>query len=315
MDELSVDIDQLLSFENQLDPARPAASGIRILGHGRFSTVFEAPGLPGLALKRLPPYPSSTARAMHERALNAYHMILRGTVGLNVARQRCVSFTNRHGEHVLYIAQEMQPYNTIGDRVLSQCTEEQAPLVIDAVLRQVLRVWHRNEIEKELDVPGSITGLDAQLSNWSVVLDEDGVRQVVYLDTGTPFFRRLGRDLLEPDLMLGSVPLPLVGLVRPHFVRDVLDRYYDLRRVVIDFVGGFYAIDQAERVPLALSRVNAFLTTEAEDLEIEPIDQREVEVYARRDERFWKKFLTLSRIKRFGKTRILRQKYNFSLPV
>jgi hypothetical protein len=315
MDELSLDTDQLLSFENQLDPARPAASGIRVLGNGRFSTVFEAPGLPNVALKRFPPYPTSTARAMHERALNAYQMILRGTVGLNVARQRCVSITNRHGEHVLYIAQEMQPYNTIGDRVLRKCTDAEVPSVINAVLRQVLRVWHRNEIEKELDVPGSITGLDAQLSNWSIVLDEQGVRQTVYLDTGTPFFRRLGRDLLEPDLLLGSVPLPLVGLVRQHFVRDVLDRYYDLRRVVIDFVGGFYAMDQAQRVPLALDQVNAFLGKEAEDLEIEPLGLHEVEAYARRNERFWKKFLTLSRIKRFGTTRILRQKYNFSLPV
>lgn len=314
MSGLLADPDLLLAFENQFDPAHPAASPLHVLGHGKFSTVFQIDGLDDVALKRLPPFPTAAMRALYARSLNAYHMLLRDAVGLNVVDQRCIPITNAAGEHVLYIAQERLPSESIGDYVLARCSDEQAAELFSAVVRNVLRVWYRNEIEKELDMPGSLTGLDAQLSNWAVAFDEGHVADVFYLDTSTPFFRRLGKDRLEPELFLSSVPSPLAGLVRQHFIGDVLERYYDLRLVLLDFLADLYDIGEEERLPLALDLVNYFLAHEAADLYVDPIAREEVDRYAREDARFWKRFLALSRLKRFTSTRLLRRRYHFTLP-
>lgn len=311
----AVDPERLLAFENQLDPAHPAASGLRVLGHGKLSTVFQADALGDVALKRLPPFPSVAARALYERALNAYHMLLRDTVGLPVVEQRCIPLTNAAGEHVLYIAQARQPSDRIGHRVLAGCgTDDEVAALLAAVVRSTLRVWYRNEIEKELDVPGSLMGLDARLSNWAVTMDGARVVDVAYLDTGTPFFRRLDQDHLEPELFLSSVPSPLARLVRPHYVGGVLTRYYDLRLVLVDLLADLYEIDQADRLALALHVVNRILATEADDLCVDPIAPNEVERYAWKDARFWRRFLALSRFKRFTTTRVFRRKYAFLLP-
>jgi hypothetical protein len=311
---LTVAPERLLAFENQFDPSRPSGSRIRVLGHGRVSTVFQVEGLDDVALKRLPPFPTVTARALYERALNAYHMLLRDTVGLRVVDQRCLALTNAAGEHVLYIAQARQPADEIGDRVLARCTDDEAVALFATVLRNTFRVWYRNQIELELDVPGSEMGLDARLSNWAARLEDGRVSDVRYLDTGTPFYRRLGKDQLEPELFLSSVPAPLAGLVRPHFVGDVLTRYYDLRLVLIDFLADLQAGEQAGRLPVALHVVNHLLTTEAADLYVAPVKASEVAHYARQDARFWRRFLALSRFKRFTTTRVFRQKYHFLLP-
>lgn len=314
MTGLSVDVDQLLAFENRLNPGLPEESRIHVLGHGKFSTVFQLEGLEAVALKRLPPFPTAAARAFYERALNIYHMLLGETIGLDVVDQCCIPLTNKDDEHILYIAQARQPDAHIGHRVLQHCTEEEARAVLEAILHNVLRVWYRNEIEKELDVPGSLTGLDAQIANWAVTLEDGRVRRIVYLDTGTPFFRRLGRDRLEPDVFLASVPATMSWLVRRAFVQDVLDRYYDLRLVLIDMLASFYEADLEARVPQALEVVNDFVTTEAADLYIAPVARAEVEASARKDAYFWRRFLRLARVKRFCTTRLLRQKYNFMLP-
>lgn len=310
----AVDKERLIAFENDFDPANPAASRIRILGYGKFSTVFSIEGMEEVALKRLPPFPTAEACGHHERALRAYHMLLRDTVGLSLVPQQCIPLTNADGEHLLYIAQERQPVENIGDVVLEECSDDEAAAVFDAVLRNVLRVWYRNEIEKELDVPGSLMGLDAELANWAVRLEEGRVTDIRYLDTTTPLFRRLGRDLVAPEFMLESVPGPLAKFVRQDFIGDVLERYYDLRLVLIDLVADLYAQDQEDRIPLALDVVNGFLEYDAADLYIEPITREEIDRYARREARFWKRYLALSRFKRFVTTRALRQKYNFVLP-
>lgn len=311
---LAFDPEQLLAFENGFDPAYPAASGVRVLGHGRFTTIFEIDALEGVALKRLPPFPTAADRALHERALNAYHMLLKDTVGLDVVPQRCIPVTNQAGEYVLYIAQARQPAAAIADRVLAVCDDDTAAEIFAAVLQGMLRVWYRNEIEKELDVPGSLMGLDARLSNWSVAGVGSEGAALRYLDTGTPFFRRLGKDRLEPELFLQSVPSTLSGLVRPRFVGDVLERYYDLRLVLLDFLGGLHVIGQEARVPLALELVNHVVLNDAEDLYIDPFTAEEVARYARQETRFWRRFLTLSRVKRFTSTKVLRRRYHFSLP-
>lgn len=313
-DGLVVDLERLRAFEDRFDPARPNGSLLEVLGHGRFMTCFTIEGMETVALKRLPPFPNASARALYERALNAYHMLLRDTVGLNVVEQRCIPITNAAGEYVLYIAQLRQPADAMVDRVLARCSDEEAAAVFAAIVRNVLRVWYRNEIEKELEVPGSVMGLDAQLSNWAVAVEDGRVVDMMYLDTGTPFFRRLDQDHLEPGLFLSGLPMAFARSTRHRYIVDVLTRYYDLRIVLIDLVAGLYAIDQVARVPLALEVVNHVVTTEAADLRIEPITLREVERFAGDDRRYWRRFLSLSRFKRFTSTRIFRRKYPFLLP-
>jgi hypothetical protein len=60
--------------------------------------------------------------------------------------------------------------------------------------------------------------------------------------------------------------------------------------------------------------VNDFFGNEAADLEIQPIDQKEVESYYREDALIWTLYLSFRRIDRFLRTKILRREYPYILP-
>lgn len=314
MSKLCIDIDRLTAFEHQFNPAYPTAGHFNILGYGKISTVFTIDGLDLVALKRLPPFPSSKARMLHEHAINSYHLILQKTIGLDLADQECISVTNHRGEYILYIVQVQQPADTIGDRLVKQCSETETVSIIETVLRHTLRVWHRNEIDKELDISGNITGFDARLSNWSITLNEGRVDRSIYLDTGTPFYRRLDKDQLDPFLYLNSIPASLARRLSKTYVQDHLDRYYDLRWVLLDFITEFSEIGQTKRIPLAIEVINRFLDTDASDLYIHPISELELNRFAKTKAHFWRQFLRNARLKRFFMAKVLRRTYQFSLP-
>lgn len=254
--------------------ARVSASGRRkpldgLVWHGRGGIVLRSPDLPGLILKRLPPFSSKERTALYARSVDAYAQLLQTPIGLTVLPHECVEVEGEAGP-VLYIVQPACDRSTIGDRMLLDADDASMTKALQTVLRESLRVWHRNAIEREIQGHDSQIGLDARLSNWSIDLAGEHPR-AIYFDTGTPFIRRLGRDRVDPEIFPDHIPSARSSFWSRRKPEEELSRYYDLRTVIIDLLAELGAVAPT-RLDSALRQANAFLSGEAEDLGEPPIE-------------------------------------------
>jgi len=309
---LDVDHDRLLAFENQLNPADPQSGSIpvEILGYGEISTTLCISGMDGLAFKRMPPFPDEDAAAAYRQAVDEYCAALAAT-GIRVVEHDFASLINKDGEHIVYLVQPRLEARTIGNARLQEATEEEFITMLTLILRSMAGVWRKNR----RDEPGESFGLDSQISNW-VFSDEalTGEGQPSYLDVSTPLYRRDGHEMLDTEIFLKSAPSFLIGIIRRFFLRDVLDRYHDIRAVTIDVIANLYKEGRPDRIPLALETANRFFAGDASDLAVAPLTAKEIDAYYREDKFIWSFLLAARRADRFIKTRLLGKKYNFILP-
>jgi hypothetical protein len=308
-------VDILQEFENGLDPRRPEQSRIpaAVLGYGEISTVFaiEAEGLQGLAFKRLPLFCDEAEVDAYRAAYEEYNRLLVAEIGLRLPGYSYAWFTNQAGRPIFYIIQRRLPSASIGHQALHLLSPEMVQILVRRVLQELRRVWEFNRQQKRWQM-----GIDGQISNWSIddfdvqhpVVDE--TTTLTYLDTSTPLFRVAGVEQLDVELFLRSAPSFLAWILRLLFLEDVVDRYYDLRRVVIDLVANFYKEQRAELIPETLEVVNGFLA----DLGLQTIEEKEVRSYYREDASIWTLYLSFRRFDRFLQTRILRREYPYILP-
>ena len=119
---------------------------------------------------------------------------------------------------------------------------------------------------------------------------------------------------MDPELFLRSAPRTLAWILRSFFLQDVLDRYYDFRRVVIDLVANFYKEQRPDLVPDLLEAANEFFEEEMGELAIKPIEEKEVRDYYREDALIWRLYLNMRRLDCFLYTKVLRQEYPYILP-
>jgi len=137
---------------------------------------------------------------------------------------------------------------------------------------------------------------------------------LTYLDTSTPLFRIDGEEQMDPELFLRSAPSFLVWILRLLFMQDVVDRYYDLRQVVVDLVANFYKEQRPELIPDLVDVANSFFAGEAADLDLAPISEKEVRAYYREDALIWTLYLSMRRLDRWLHTTLLRREYPYILP-
>jgi hypothetical protein len=163
-------------------------------------------------------------------------------------------------------------------------------------------------------------GIDGQISNWAIDgfdpehphLDDDA--RLFYVDTSTPLIRASGVEQLDTELFLRSAPSFLVWVLRLFFLKDVVNRYYDLRLVAIDLVANFYKEQRSDLIPDAIGAVNRFFTDEAAELGLQPIDEQTVRSYYREDALIWSLYFSMRKVDRFIRRRLLRRDYPYILP-
>ncbi|MFQ5630384.1 MAG: DUF6206 family protein [bacterium] len=298
----------LLEFENQLDPAYPEKSKIpvNILGYGEISSVFEIGRIGNLAFKRMPPFDSLATLEAYRAVLEEYCELLR-SLGIRLVPYSFFDCRNNDGEHILYIVQPKLDAARIGHRYLQQCSEKKMQTALSSLFLALCKIWRYNRENGDK----LLLGLDAQISNW---IFEDGKTTPAFLDYSTPFLRKDGRDMLNTEIFLKSMPFYLIHIVRRFFLQEILDRYYDLRQVLIDLIANFYKEGLAGKISAAIHHINNLSKHEAPDLHIAPLAEAEIENYYRSDALMWKLLLNFRRFDRFLKTKILQQKYNFILP-
>jgi hypothetical protein len=312
-------LDLLQKFEQGLDPRWPERSRIPavVLGYGEISTVFaiEAEGLEDLALKRLPLFHSQEEVEAYQVAYEEYNLLLQDVIGLRLPSYGYASFTDQAGRPICYIIQRRLPSSSIGSQAIHFLHGEQVRVLVRRVLQESRRVWDFNRRQDHLQV-----ALDGQISNWSI----DGFdaqdpkvdlnSKLTYLDTSTPLYRIEGVEQLDAELFLRSAPSFLAWILRLLFLEDVVDRYYDFRRVVIDLVANFYKEQQPNLIPGVIDEVNDFFTGEAAALGIQPIEEKEARSYYREDALIWTLYLSFRRIDRWLQTRLLHHEYPYILP-
>jgi len=134
-----------------------------------------------------------------------------------------------------------------------------------------------------------------------------------YFDVNTPLVRRNGVEQLDTELFLRSAPAFLRWILRLFVLQDVVERYYDLRRVIVDLVANLYKEERADLILAWLETANRFLGEELADAGFKPIEEHEVIAYYREDVRIWRLYLGLRRFDRMLH-RLTGRQYPYVLP-
>ena len=309
---MKIDVKALGDFEDALNPAFPEQSGIppQILGYGEISTTFSMSSMPDVAFKRMPPFGNFEQIPAYKKAVRKYCSLLTDVCGIRVSEYAFYEFFNCHEEHILYVAQPRLRQDTIGHNVLKSGTPRELEAMISALLERFIRLFKFNYENRQ----SASLGLDGQLSNWSFQFSEENPVDPVYFDITTPLYRVNGKEQLDTEIFLKSCPSFLVWLVRWQFLDEVLDRYHDVRMILIDMVANFHKEGRENLIEKALSMINASIEKENLDTKIPRLTKSEIDGYYKNDAFIWALFLSLRRIDRFMKTKIFRQRYNFILP-
>lgn len=318
--DLKINVQLLREFEKGLDPrflerSEPPA---RVLGYGEMSTVLEigTGSERDLAYKRLPMFKTEQEAKSYEALCKEYVTVLQERIGLRVVPSDTIRFVDEErGRVVVYIVQQKLLSEAIGHKAIHRISPDDVAKLIRAVLRETRKVFDFNK-----EHPGELeVGFDGQISNWAIVgLDPQTPElgeevELVYFDTSTPLVRKNGQEQLDPELFLRSAPSFLVWIIRLLFLEDVMTRYYDFRRVVVDLIANFFKEQRSDLIPAVIDTVNEFLSSEARESDFKPIAVKEVRAYYREDAWIWRIYLAFRRIDRFLH-RLLGKDYPYVLP-
>jgi hypothetical protein len=311
-------IDSILieEFEKGLDPQHPEKSIIpaKIIGYGEMSTIFviDAKGHEELAFKRMPIFISSKEMDDYTKLFDIYNRLL-VSVGLNIPEFSSISVIPESGNMVIYNSQKKLNSKSICNRLLHDLDNESTIKLVILILREIKKVFDFNAAN-----PGNEIGIDGQISNWAIKELNGGVilkeTEFFYLDTSTPLMKKNGVEQLDPELFLRSTPSFLRWVIRLFFLDDVMNRYYDFRKVAIDLIANFYKEQKSEIIPELVNKANEFFEDECSVYKLFPLTVKEIDSYYKQDALTWRVYLSFRKLDRFLHLKILKKQYPYILP-
>jgi hypothetical protein len=176
--------------------------------------------------------------------------------------------------------------------------------LLETIVGEIAKIWVYNRRHE----PDARLALDGQLSNWTWFADQPRPN-IYYIDTSTPLFRKNGIDQLDPELFLKSAPVYLRWILRWLFLQEVIDRYYDQRRVYTDLAANLYKEQRPDLIADAVAIINRQLGADHKSLTV-----GEVDTYYRQDKLIWSLYLSFRKFDRWLTTNLLRRRYEFILP-
>ncbi|MFX1485226.1 MAG: DUF6206 family protein [Promethearchaeota archaeon] len=314
---MKIDTNLLKEFEEGLNPTKPEESKIpaRVLGYGEISTVFEIlhDEQSNFAFKRMPLFDKMEQVERYRDVYDRYHERL-DEIGIDVPEYGSVPIETDKGRIVLYLYQNKLPSESIGNRLIHTLSEPEVQNLVLTVLRELTKVWEFNRRETQ----SVEVAIDGQISNWAMKQrpsDSDGSgNDLFYLDTSTPLFREGGEEQLDVELFLKPTPPVIRWYLKKYYLHEIVDRYYDFRKVVIDLIANFLKEQRSELVPGLVDLVNNYFSTDGVTFDISPITLEEIQEYYKDDASTWKLYLRVRKAHRFIKTKILRGYYTYILP-
>lgn len=260
--------------------------GVSMLGAGEIACVLS---WREKACKRLPPFDDAARmeayRAVLERYLELLHAA--GVPFLETHLQSCARDDARVSAYV--VQPQLDAASLLPARLL-QAEPDEAMELFRAVLKHI-----RSFVTTR-------SGLDAQLSNWAV---DDG--QVMLLDVTTPLLRdEAGRELLDTELFVAVLPSAIRGVVRRFYVKNLLDRFFHARGVILDLLGNAPNSGLAHLREPFLAEANLWLDV--------PITMREVRSYHRWEKATWAALRRCLTLEQFWHRRVTRSPHPVLLP-
>lgn len=286
------DLAAIAALEERVDRAlRSGDSGeLTVLGYGEISSVLalEDRGV-AYACKRLPPFRDRVTLEAYRVVFEDYVAALAGS-GVRVAPTSIVAVERADGRQGVYCVQRVLPPEALLTAVLARTSETEA------------RVVFAKLVTAALAAAGPRLGLDGQVSNWALV---DG--ELVYFDVTTPMLRDgTGRERLDTDLFIASLPWAVRGLVRRFALGQILDKYYVPRGVVLDALANLVKEKLDRLLPALLEVANGRVTP--------AITEDDVRRYYASDAQMWELLQRLRRLDRAWQRRVRRRPYPFLLP-
>jgi Family of unknown function (DUF6206) len=267
-------------------------SGLHILGYGEISSVVAWPEATGPhACKRLPVFDDRERFDAYRACFDDYLTALTGS-GIRVVESRLVELPPNANAVVAYCVQPVLDRDTLAPAILRTADRDRGRSLLAGVVEHI-----------EQTVRPTL-GLDAQLSNWASAPDGRGL---LYLDVTTPLLRDAeGRDRLDTELFMASLPAVFRPVVRRFMLDDILDPYFAPRPAALDVAGNLHKEGLARWVPDLIELANARLGID--------LDVDEVRRYYRRDARLWSLLQRARRVDRSWQRHVRRRAYPFLLP-
>jgi len=299
-------------------------AGLGIIGYGEISTVmkvekgryldenFELKKIDSSRWiwKKMPPFPSRDEVREFDRAYREYREILVNDVGIRVPAQM-VSFFPREGFVAVYAGQERADPAMIGNVLVKKLGEHEAGTLFLLVLWELLKVYQFNAARGRV-----LLGLDGQLSNWVLLPAERGKvshnDSLLYIDTSSPLYRVEGKEQLNTEIFIRNAPSFLRLLIRIFFLKEVVDRYYDMRSVIVDLIANLHKEKRTDLIDGFIVIANDFMKEKG--MSDRPITREEIDKYYSGDAFIWKFFQFSRRVDRFIIEKIFRRKYHYRLP-
>ncbi len=300
---------------------------VNILGIGEITTTITLNGHPQrgklhprsgdrirLAYKRMPSFPSVEEAQRYRALYHDYYQLLT-RVGIGIPHQQSHIVSRAARVHVVYSAQERLPGISIAANILPLVSEAECVSIFNMIMERMLKIFEFNRRGDDV-----LIGFDGQIPNWSVVgFDPDrpvikGDEDMLYLDTSTPLLKKDGIHQINTEVFIKSVP----GILRPIFrrtlVKQVLDRYFEPKEVVLDLLASYILYDRPDALDAVCRAANEFTATRMPDFEIPEYTSKAVEKYHKLDTMIWVLFRFLKRMDRRITQDILGRPYEQRLP-
>ncbi len=266
------------------------SSSLVVLGYGEISSVlrWSVDGIP-VACKRLPLFRDIARLEQYRETLNDYLDAL-SAGGISVLPTSLQTVSRPDGAIAAYCVQPVLEPAQLAPQWIGSLDDDRARLAYVAIVDRIV-----GAVRPTL-------GLDGQVSNWAFA---DG--ELRYLDVSTPMLRdAAGRDRLDTELFLASLPAAIRPAVRRWLLKGIVDKYFDPRGVALDLVGNLFKERLERHVPMVLDVLRERVAP--------AITREEALRYYRDDARTWALLQRLRRIDRAWQRGIRRRTYPFLLP-
>jgi type III secretory pathway component EscV len=249
----------------------------------------------------LPSFESLSDVERYKNCFFEYQRLLQNA-GISLPEQELKILKKNDNKYILYVKQEKVEGEKIGNKLIHILNLEEILIFLKKVLENLLKVYRYNKEQDNIKI-----GIDGQISNWA-----EKEEKILYLDTTSPLYRKNNIEQLDTEIFLKHTPSFLRIFIKKFFLKEVLDRYYDLRKIVIDLIANFFKEGKKEIIPASIKFANKFLSENMENFK--QINFDEIKNYYKLDAFIWRSYQFSRRVDRFIITKILGKEYELLLP-
>jgi hypothetical protein len=246
--------------------------------------------------KRMPPFLDRAEAEEYVARYREYNSVLRDEVGIPVPHFDA-RIVDKGEQVIIYVIQARLDEAAVCHTIMQGASPQAAEALFRAILREYVKLYRYNQARA---AEGYQVGLDGQLPNWAVAgyggAPEalTGEERLLYLDTNVPMIRIDGQDVVSTDVYFQALPGAARWLIkRLNLDEEVMERYFHLRSIMLDFLGNLIVRHRPDLVPRLVEMSNEALAGAFAAEEWPPFSVEEVERYYRSDVFTWRLWRSL----------------------